>query len=48
MYQGKYTTKTKFLEWFKSMVAVIEHYDGTVGKHLKMEQQDIVSITNAP
>jgi hypothetical protein len=47
LYQGKYMTNSQFLEQFKSMVAVIEHYGGSVGKNPKMEQQELVEITNA-
>jgi hypothetical protein len=48
LYQGKDMTNSQFLERFKSMVAVIEDYGGSVGKHPKMEQQELVEIANAP
>jgi hypothetical protein len=48
LYQGKDMTSSQFLEWFKSMVAVIEQYGGSVGKHPKMDRQELVDSTNAP
>jgi hypothetical protein len=48
LYQGKDMTNSQYLERFKSMVAVIEHYGGSVGKHPKIEQQEIATITSAP
>jgi hypothetical protein len=41
LYHGKDMTNSQFLERFKSMVAVIKHYGGAVGKHPKMYQQEI-------
>jgi hypothetical protein len=48
LFQGKEMTNSQFLEKFKSMVAVIEHYGGSVGMHPKIEQHEIASITKTP
>jgi hypothetical protein len=44
MFQSKDTTDSEYLEKFKSMVAVIEHYRGTVGVHPKMVQNELAVI----
>jgi hypothetical protein len=39
---------SQYLERFKSMVAVIKHYDGSVGSHPRLIQDEIARITNQP
>jgi hypothetical protein len=48
MFQSKDMTDSEYLEKFKSMVAVIEHYGGTVGVHPKMVQNELATITGSP
>jgi hypothetical protein len=48
MFQSKDMTDSAYLEKFKSMVAVIEHYGGTVGVHPKMVQNELAAITGSP
>ena len=47
-YQGRDMTNSQYLERFKSLVAVIEHYGGTIGRHPKMDEQEIAKLTGAP
>jgi DNA primase len=41
MFQSNDMTDSEYLEKFKSMVAVIEQYGGTVGVHPKMVQNEL-------
>jgi hypothetical protein len=41
-------TNSQYLERFKSMVAVIGHYGGSIGSHPRLIQDEIASITSQP
>jgi hypothetical protein len=45
LFQGKDMTNSQYLERFKSMVAVIDHYGGSVGSHPRLIQDEIARIT---